>query len=349
MRLGQEPGQSRRQVRVLGGPMSGMCFPIRCRVDIGRASTSDIQLLDDDVSRYHASVMENIHGEHLLVDLDSCNGTLVKGEPIQRVKLVPGMTFEVLDTRFIYEDAPEDHKLVSAEHVREGAEDLPKQDSRATRLIDSRSVELASEAPAAGHREVAQVDEHWAGVADDDGIAYDGNLVEDVIEFRRLRSLHIRKLSGREDIERLERLYQRLRSSDDSGSIYGKMTGYRRFLCSAPATLFLASGVEIPVLVVDFGAGGAQIFSQELHLAPGVLTWLRLSTTVQGRRRTSMFTGDVKWSRGDYVGLRFTGEPRGAEEDLAVTKMNTRSRVRRWVKTKDGSSVGVILGGKASG
>ena len=78
-------------------------------VTLGREEGNAIRLNDERVSRFHAKVQED-HGQIVLTDLDSTNGTLVNGEPVQlrllregdqivlgRSKLLFGLSFGAKD------------------------------------------------------------------------------------------------------------------------------------------------------------------------------------------------------------------------------------------------------------
>ena len=57
---------------------------------LGRGSHCDVQLADDDaVSRRHAEIAIRA-GECRIRDLDSCNGTLLNGHPVEQAQLRRG-------------------------------------------------------------------------------------------------------------------------------------------------------------------------------------------------------------------------------------------------------------------
>ena len=71
----------------------------RGRWVLGRGSACDIQIADDDaVSRRHAEIAVRA-GECRIRDLDSCNGTLLNGRPIEQARLRRGDVLLFGETR----------------------------------------------------------------------------------------------------------------------------------------------------------------------------------------------------------------------------------------------------------
>ena len=69
--------------QVIEGVDKGRCFlNLETPVTIGREEGNAIRLNDDRVSRFHAKIQED-HGQLVLTDLDSTNGTRVNGETVQ--------------------------------------------------------------------------------------------------------------------------------------------------------------------------------------------------------------------------------------------------------------------------
>jgi hypothetical protein len=97
------PRTPSRRIRVLNGPLRGATHLVRERLGIGRASTSDIQLVHDGISRQHAQILTDEQGRHVLVDLDSSNGTFVDGQRIRRQVLAPGTIFKIMRVKLVYE------------------------------------------------------------------------------------------------------------------------------------------------------------------------------------------------------------------------------------------------------
>lgn len=102
-------------LRVLNGRRAGAVYVLRGRTVIGRAGHVDIQLVHDTVSRQHARLAIDEHGDVVLTDLSSDNGTFVNGESIARRVLRPGDTICVADTRFVFEHVDDDADLSSSQ------------------------------------------------------------------------------------------------------------------------------------------------------------------------------------------------------------------------------------------
>lgn len=89
---------------VVRGRDQGKHFHIKAPVqNLGRDSSSDIQLLDHEASRTHAEIhLDSSSGICELVDLGSSNGTLVNGERIERRRLRSGDRIEIGGTLLIF-------------------------------------------------------------------------------------------------------------------------------------------------------------------------------------------------------------------------------------------------------
>jgi S1-C subfamily serine protease len=75
------PGE---HLRVVSGPAGGTEIPIEHEFEIGRAADEQGRLGDDDeLSRRHARVFHDGHGNLVIDDLGSMNGTFVNGKRIQ--------------------------------------------------------------------------------------------------------------------------------------------------------------------------------------------------------------------------------------------------------------------------
>jgi pSer/pThr/pTyr-binding forkhead associated (FHA) protein len=89
------------------GATLGSWFIEDKRVTIGRAEGTDIRIEDQAVSKQHAAI-EVMGADHMLLDLDSANGTFVNGVKVARHLLRHGDVVEILDFQLRYVD----HKSV---------------------------------------------------------------------------------------------------------------------------------------------------------------------------------------------------------------------------------------------
>jgi pSer/pThr/pTyr-binding forkhead associated (FHA) protein len=76
---------------VIDGGDEGRRLPLvgKSQFKIGRSVTSDLKLLDGKVSRDHCLV-ETVRDHHIIVDLESANGTIVNGERVKKTVLQEG-------------------------------------------------------------------------------------------------------------------------------------------------------------------------------------------------------------------------------------------------------------------
>ncbi|QYJ05594.1 FHA domain-containing protein [Nocardioides panacisoli] len=82
------------------GPLRGQEFPLSTgHATIGRLPGNDIVLDDPMVSKTHARIEVSSSVE--LVDLNSANGVLVDGAPVQRVRVAPGKSFVIGGTTLV--------------------------------------------------------------------------------------------------------------------------------------------------------------------------------------------------------------------------------------------------------
>ncbi|MER7797329.1 FtsK/SpoIIIE domain-containing protein [Microbacterium sp. NPDC096154] len=87
-------------LRAVDGPLAGQEFPlVSGHVFIGRDAGNDIRLADPMVSKRHARLEVGHYIE--LVDLNSANGVIVDGEPVQRVRVMPGKPFTIGATTLV--------------------------------------------------------------------------------------------------------------------------------------------------------------------------------------------------------------------------------------------------------
>ncbi|MFO0588365.1 MAG: VWA domain-containing protein [Polyangiaceae bacterium] len=93
----------RAHLRVLSGPQAGVRLALtKERFVIGRGQV-DLRLADPAVSRQH-SVVELQGGVFWLIDLGSTNGPIHQGRRVERLKLEPGVEFEIGESKIRYEE-----------------------------------------------------------------------------------------------------------------------------------------------------------------------------------------------------------------------------------------------------
>lgn len=268
----------RWQLRVLDGPLRGSVHLLGDRLSIGRAGSSDLQLLHGGVSRQHAHVALDPAGHHVLVDLVSRNGTFVDGRRVERHPLRAHAVVRVGDTQLVYE--PADPRGPAA-HVRHGADRFP----------------LAFTGP--------------------DGVDVGSQLFDDVLEYRTLRALARRgELPHPSQAARFAALEARLRQPTGSGG--DERRAFARYECWFPAMLRLPAGHESPCSVHDLGVDGAQLRVEGHELEHDEFVWLCVPLEGNGRPRDEVLTGRVAWIDGDRVGLAFAGAPRSERHQAAA-------------------------------
>ena len=100
------PARLQASVAILEGHAEGMEYPItKTYAVIGRDKDSDVPVKDSLVSRQHAAILYQ-EGSFILKDLDSTNGTHMKGSAVKQANLRHGDKFRVGDSvlQFILED-----------------------------------------------------------------------------------------------------------------------------------------------------------------------------------------------------------------------------------------------------
>ncbi len=100
------PEKLQASVVIVKGHAAGMEYLItKKHTVIGREKEADIAVRDPQVSRHHAAI-EYRDGSYILKDLESTNGTRVRGTLIKQANLLHEDTFSVGDTtfQFVLED-----------------------------------------------------------------------------------------------------------------------------------------------------------------------------------------------------------------------------------------------------
>jgi len=76
---------------IIDGKDKGRTFLLsgKDRFKVGRALTADLKLTDGKISREHC-LLETVRDHHIIIDLESSNGTVVNGERIKKTVLKEG-------------------------------------------------------------------------------------------------------------------------------------------------------------------------------------------------------------------------------------------------------------------
>lgn len=310
-----------RRIRVLNGPLRGATFVLARRVTLGRSCDADVQLLDGGVSRQHAQIVESVEGRHILVDLDSTNGTFVDGRRVRRHVLKLGTVFKIMRSKMIYEVTPS----VVIEDEDSGAILTRRRDGRSLRATIEYSVaDLPSPAgPSrdddAPQRRVGRDDtntvaavsrgqeRHRVSATLPDGTPYPGDLLEDIVAYRSLRTRVLRgEYIDDAETRRLRALERRLRAHS-----YGEQGAreYHRYECRVPASLRQIAGSNCAVTLVDIAVDGARLHAPGHQVTRNTLAWLAIGVVANGLPQTLVFPGRVAWVDGDQLGLSFSGTP----------------------------------------
>ena len=87
---------------IRNGGFDGMEYPLQAEETlIGRNPTTDVTLLDENISREHALILFDAEsGVYTIEDLQSTNGTKVNGKGVRSHALQPGDEIQVGHTRF---------------------------------------------------------------------------------------------------------------------------------------------------------------------------------------------------------------------------------------------------------
>ncbi len=311
-----DPGPTRWRLRVLDGPARGATCEVTGRVIIGRASSSDLQLVEQEVSRQHARIVVDEHGRHVLEDLQSSNGTFADAELVTRRVLEPFTVITIVQTQIIYEPAPA--------HV-EAPVVARKADIRTMRgTAEHHCMVARSHAPTAPTGAAvpswAITDREGRAVVFErpDGSEYEGNLVEDIIEYRMLRAQHLR--GGFAD-DAAGRRFDALRSRLvlPVAETPPRQRTFRRFACWLPGDVRLASGEEHPCQIRDIGVDGAQVVAVSHDLEADALVWLTIDLVANGQPRSLVLAARVAWVDDEFVGLTFAGAPRTVDGRYAAS------------------------------
>ena len=332
MALADAPAGNRR-IRVLNGPLRDATFDPRVRLTIGRDLDCDIQIVHDGVSRQHACIMTDIEGNHVLIDLQSTNGTFVDQRRINRSVLEVGTVFEVMRYRMIYE---EDVTALEAEDgvvVSTSGEGSPAHRTTIAYTAFQGSQEAAPGVPVA--QEVEDPGHHPGRVQ------YHGDVIGDIAEYRALRTRVLRgEPQSAEQASTFRALEERMRPGGASFPSSGGIRTYHRFSCRIEGSLRMFTGEELASDVVEIGVDGAEIEVGTHSIMVDTLVWLAVERSRGGRTPTLVFPARVIWVRGGNLGVSFAGapgwSPRGQRRHELMAE-RTSQEMRPYGSPRDGS------------
>lgn len=92
----------RARLQIADGGFDGMVYELAAEETlIGRNPTTDVTLLDENISREHALILYDAERDsYTLEDLQSTNGTKVNGKGIRTCELCEGDEIQIGSTRF---------------------------------------------------------------------------------------------------------------------------------------------------------------------------------------------------------------------------------------------------------
>ncbi len=304
MKLSSQTIQDRR-VRALSGPLTGLSFPVNDFVKIGRASDSDIRLVDKGVSRRHARIRRFSNGRDHLEDLMSTNGTMVDGLRIRRQILSAGMHFTIGNTRFVYE------------HLQATGPGAAPRGFRVPLVMGLRSRNVTAMKPAGrptDHPSAAEAEPDDVTETNPQGIPgadppaetrpappYAGDLVGDIVSYRSVRAMIGRgEALGRGCEARLRAIESRLWDTNSEQS-----RGSLRFDCRFPAELRLVGDEACMAVLTELGVGGARLAIPDGRRVRAEKACLAIHLVREYRAVTVMLSAKVAWSQRGHVGLEF--------------------------------------------
>jgi pSer/pThr/pTyr-binding forkhead associated (FHA) protein len=90
---------------ICGGGFEGMEYALDAEETIiGRSPTTDVTLLDENISREHSIVLRDPEtGVYTIEDLQSTNGTKVNGKRMRSAELCDGDEIQIGQTRFTFQ------------------------------------------------------------------------------------------------------------------------------------------------------------------------------------------------------------------------------------------------------
>lgn len=305
------------QIRILTGPMEGVSQVLTGRLSIGRAASSDLHLGAAGVSRQHAQIVEDEQGRHVLVDLASINGTFVDGRTIERHVLEPESSFSIVGVELRYEEAREPSGVTAPRPTVDISTLRSTSELRycEAKTVDYPTIQRLRERCRSGAKTppapkaLSDSGRRSFRFKTPDGGEYEDDLVEDIIEYRSLRSQRLRGGLAEPSLrDRLDQLRDRLHQPPSSDPRIAQRA-FCRFGCGIEARLRRSDGHESSCHMRDLGVDGAQLVVEGHDLEPETIVWLTIEARGEDRSRAVVLTGRVAWTNDEFLGVVFTGEP----------------------------------------
>lgn len=277
----------RAVLRSISGLRPGTIYPVDARITLGRAAVADVQLVDEEVSRFHALIERDSEGQHIIADLASKAGLRVDGELVSRAQLRAGTVVEICGFRLSYELVEDDTPMVVPAKVG-GAVALRQTKRRAASVAA-----LVDEVPDRTVADERRNDPSWLEV------------IRAVLAYQNAMAV-----GDRNSIDATV-LLDRFRRPDDARGTRRERAS-RREKCGGPVLIGVRRGPDVVMTVgyiVDIGVDGARVRGDEA-LPVGEDCWL-LVATGEGERAGIAFSARVVWNHRESreAGVCFIGRP----------------------------------------
>lgn len=276
----------RAVLRSISGLRPGTIYPVDGRMTLGRAAVADVQLVDEEVSRFHALIDKDGDGQHVIADLASKAGIRVNGEVVHRATLRVGTVVEICGFQLAYDLVEDDTPMVVPAKV--GGPVALRQTKR--RVSAPPGVDDVPDRTVAEER---RLDPAWLEV------------VRAVLAYQNAMAVGDRASAN------ATTLLDRFCRPDDAPGPRRERAS-RREPCGGPVLIGVRRGPDVVMTVghiVDIGVDGARVRGED-SLPVGEDCWL-LVATGEGERAGIAFSARVVWShrQSREAGVCFIGRP----------------------------------------
>jgi hypothetical protein len=274
-------------LRSISGLRPGTIYPVDTRITLGRAAVADVQLVDEEVSRFHALIEKDGEGQHVIADLASKAGLRVDGQVVTRATLRAGTVVEICGFRLSYELVEDDTPIVVPPKV--GGPIALRQTKRRQSAIPR----VVDRVPDRTVKEESRNEPAWLEV------------VRAVLAYQNAMAVGDRTSKGAAAL--VDRFCK-----PDEGPGPQRNRNSRREPCGGPVLIGVRRGPEVVMTVghiVDIGIDGARVRGDDV-LPVGEDCWL-LVATGEGERAGIAFSARVVWNHraSREAGVRFVGRP----------------------------------------